>query len=84
VDSILRVVVVRVEQAKQWTAKGNTVRLKTQWSRKTKGKATLTKKERKQRSGIGPVGSKYLVKAPCGLRIDILSEGSLVVSTMLG
>lgn len=32
----------------------------------------------KANSGIEPLGSKYLVRAPSGLRIDILSKGSLL------
>jgi len=29
-------------------------------------------------SGIGPLGSKYLVGLPSGLRIDILCKGAFV------
>ena len=41
------------------------------------GKRNKTKARKKQRlGGVKPLGSKYLDRAPSGLRIDMLSEGS--------
>jgi hypothetical protein len=42
-------------------------------------KLNTKKKKHKTELGKGPLGSKYLVKAPFGLRIDILSKGSCCV-----